>query len=67
MNKFLAYTFISKMVLKVPVIVVSVLLGLPVAFIRACIIGVIEVSDTMLDMVLDVSKIDELNKKDNDG
>jgi uncharacterized membrane protein len=56
------YTSIGKFILKIPVIIVSLLIGLPLGFIRSCIMGAIEVSDTIMDMVLDIEKINRFEE-----
>jgi uncharacterized membrane protein len=61
-HKFHYYTSIGKFILKIPVIIVSLLIGLPLGFIRSCIMGAIEVSDTIMDMVLDIEKINQFEE-----
>lgn len=61
-QKFHYYTSIGKFILKIPVIIVSLLIGLPLGFIRSCIMGAIEVSDTIMDMILDIEKINRFEE-----
>ena len=61
-QKFNYYTSIGKFIAKLPVIVISILIGLPLAFIRSCVMGTIEVSDTIMDMVFDIEQIDAENE-----
>jgi len=61
-QRFNYFSSISKFILKIPVIIVSLLIGLPLGFIRSCIMGAIEVSDTIMDMVLDIEKINQFEE-----
>jgi hypothetical protein len=54
---------IIKIVLRAPVMLLAIIIGMPFAFLKALYIGVIEVSDAMIDMVFNVSKIDAYEKE----
>jgi len=54
---------IIRIVLRIPVMLLSIIIGMPFAFLKAIYIGVMEVSDTMIDMVFNVSKIDAYEKE----
>ena len=58
----LAVTVISKMILRLPVMVLGIILGVLVAFIRSIWVATREVSDTLMDMVWDMEYIDKLNE-----
>lgn len=59
-------TTLAVFVLRVPVMLLSVIIGIPFAFIKSIYMGVIEVSDTMIDMVFNVTKINEIQEQEND-
>ena len=59
-------TTLAVFVLRVPVMLLSIIIGIPFAFIKSVYMGVIEVSDTMIDMVFNVTKINELQEQEND-
>ena len=59
-------TTLAVFVLRVPVMLLSIIIGIPFAFIKSTYMGIIEVSDTMIDMVFSVTKIKELQEQEND-
>ena len=57
MKKVASTVFISRMILKLPVMVIGIIIGIPLSFIRSVVIASIEVSDTIMDMVFEIDKI----------